>query len=251
MPATILPAGVGRGGPRDHLSPMNFSALADAGDECNALLGNMFPSVPPVQQPPPPLTPTHGYSPSAQWHRQRRLRIQELAKGLIHPSMLEYIQQEFKITNQDVAALIASGSHRSGPPGGGTPSRGPPRGRDTPSSRGPPSGRGPPGGGGGGGGGGGDPPPPSPQPPSQPPPSPSPSPPGSSKGSRRRRGRRGGRRMNQNELHRQMDLLAEFARQCTEGRYIQKVTPTNTVTTVCEDDGPPMSVRTSSRISNP
>ena len=50
--------------------------------------------------------------------------------------MQEYIQREFKITNENVAALIASGSHRGGPPGGSTPSRGPPRGRGTPAAEG-------------------------------------------------------------------------------------------------------------------
>ena len=54
--------------------------------------------------------------------------------------------------------------------------------------------------------------------------------------------------MNQDELRRQMDLLSEDARQRTKGREIHKVTHTNTVTTVYEDGGPPMSVRISSRI---
>ena len=126
---TISPAGVGRGGSTGSFSSpllqLDFSVLAqmdDAGNEGIALLGNFFSlsSAPPVQQPPPPpLTPTHGYPPSAQWHRQRRLSIQELAKGLIHPSMREYGQREFKITDQDVAALAASGSHRRGPPSEG------------------------------------------------------------------------------------------------------------------------------------
>ena len=57
--------------------------------------------------------------------------------------------------------------------------------------------------------------------------------------------------MNQDELHRQMDLLAEDARQRTEGCNIHKVNHADTVTTVYEDGGPPMSVRTSSRISKP
>ena len=104
----------------------------------------------------------------------------------------------------------------------GSPSGGPP-------SEGPPS----------GGGGGGSTPPPSP---------PGSSPPVSSGGSRHRQG---SRRMNQDELRRQMDLLAEDAHQRTKGRNIQKVTHTNTVTTVYEDGGPPMSVRTSSHIRNP
>ena len=186
--------------------------------------------------------------------------MRDIAKGLINPAGREYLQREFKTTDQDVAALIASGSDRSGPPGGGTPSRGPPRGRGTPSSRGPPSNKGPPGGGGGGGGGGevggegggagggggGD-----LQSPSPPLPSPSPTPPGSSGSGGSRRRRDGGRRMNQTKLRRQMDLLAEDARPRTEGRNIEKVTHTNMVTTVYADGGPPISVRTSSRISNP
>ena len=57
--------------------------------------------------------------------------------------------------------------------------------------------------------------------------------------------------MNQDELRREMDLLAKDARQRTEGRNIQNVNHTNTVTTVYEDGGPPISVHTSSRISNP
>ena len=195
---TLSPAGVGHGSPTGSMTPfpqpMDFSVLAqmddalmpDAGTEGNAILGNMFPSsAPPVQQRPPlPLTPTPGYSLSTQWHRQRLKHMRNIAKGFINPAGREYLQREFKITEQDVAALIASDSHRSGPPGEGTPSRGPPRGRGTPSSTGPPSG-GPPGGGRSGGGGGGDggggeggtPPP---------------SPPGSSGsgGSRRRGGRR-------------------------------------------------------------
>ena len=57
--------------------------------------------------------------------------------------------------------------------------------------------------------------------------------------------------MNQDELRQQMDLLPEDASKCTEGRNILKVTHINTVTPVYEDGGPPMSVHTSSRISNP
>ena len=223
---------------------MAFSVLADAGDEGNAILAIIASSMStPVQPPLPPSTPTHGYFTSAQCHRQCQLRIQELAKGLIHPSMREYIQCEFKITDQDVAALDASGSHQSGPPGGGTPRRGPPRG-----SRGPPGGgRGPPGGNGGGAGGVGDPPPPGPPPPSPP----LPSPPGSSSSGGSHHRRHGGRRMNQDELCRQMDLLAEDACQRSEGHNIEKVTHTNMVMTVYEDGGPPMSALTLSRISNP
>ena len=50
--------------------------------------------------------------------------------------------------------------------------------------------------------------------------------------------------MNQDELRRQMDLLAEDARQRSVGRRIAGMTHTNTVTTVYKD-------RTSSRLSTP
>ena len=53
-------------------------------------------------------------------------------------------------------------------------------------------------------------------------------------------GRRSGCRINQDELRRQR----------TEGHNIEKVTHTNTVMTVYADGGPPMSVHTSSHISN-
>ena len=57
--------------------------------------------------------------------------------------------------------------------------------------------------------------------------------------------------MNQNELPHKLDLLDEDACQRTEGRNIQKVTHTNTVTALYEDGGPPMLVRTLLCISNP
>ena len=75
---------------------------------------------------------------------------------------------------------------------------------------------------------------------------------------RRERGRRRGRgtpprraRMNQDELRRQMDLLAEDARQRSVGRRIAGITHTNTVTTVYKDGGEPEVYRTSSRLSTP
>ena len=77
------------------------------------------------------------------------------------------------------------------------------------------------------------------------------SPPGSSGSGGSGRHHRSGRRMNQDELCRRMDLIAEDAHQRTEGRNIQKVTHTNTVTTLYEDGGQSMSVRTMSCISNP
>ena len=57
--------------------------------------------------------------------------------------------------------------------------------------------------------------------------------------------------MNQDELRRQMDLLAEDARQRSVGRRIAGITHTNTVTTVYKDGGEPEVYRTSSRLSTP
>ena len=54
--------------------------------------------------------------------------------------------------------------------------------------------------------------------------------------------------MNQDELRRQMDLLAEDARQRSVGR---RITHTNTITTVYKDGGEPEVYRTSSRLSTP
>ena len=58
-------------------------------------------------------------------------------------------------------------------------------------------------------------------------------------------------RMNQDELRRQMELLAEDARQRSVGRRIAGITHTNTVTTVYKDGGEPEVYRTSSRLSTP
>ena len=58
-------------------------------------------------------------------------------------------------------------------------------------------------------------------------------------------------RMNQDELRRQMALLAEDARQRSVGRRIAGITHTNTVTTVYKDGGEPEVYRTSSRLSTP
>ena len=58
-------------------------------------------------------------------------------------------------------------------------------------------------------------------------------------------------RMNQDELRRQMELLAEDARQRSVGRRIAGITHTNTVTTVYRDGGEPEVYRTSSRLSTP
>ena len=58
-------------------------------------------------------------------------------------------------------------------------------------------------------------------------------------------------RMNRDEFRRQMDLLAEDARQRSVGRRIAGITHTNTVTTVYKDGGEPEVYRTSSRLSTP
>ena len=58
-------------------------------------------------------------------------------------------------------------------------------------------------------------------------------------------------RMNQDELRRQMELLAEDARQRSVGHRIAGITHTNTVTTVYKDGGEPEVYRTSSRLSTP
>ena len=58
-------------------------------------------------------------------------------------------------------------------------------------------------------------------------------------------------RFNQEELRRQLDLLAEDQRQRAIGRRISGITHTNTITTVYKDTGKPTVQRTSSRISNP
>ena len=81
------------------------------------------------------------------------------------------------------------------------------------------------------------------------------SPPGGG-GGRRGRGRGHGTplrraRMNQDELRRQMDLLAEDARQRSVGRRIAGIAHTNTITTVYKDGGEPEVYRTSSRLSTP
>ena len=75
-------------------------------------------------------------------------------------------------------------------------------------------------------------------------------------GGRRGRGRGRGTtprrgRMDQDGLRRQMDLLAEDARQQSVGRRIAGITHTNTITTVYKDGGEPEVFRTSSRLSTP
>ena len=56
--------------------------------------------------------------------------------------------------------------------------------------------------------------------------------------------------MNQEELRRQMDLLAEDARQRSVGRLIAGITHTNTIT-VYKDGGEPEVYRMSSQLSTP
>ena len=55
--------------------------------------------------------------------------------------------------------------------------------------------------------------------------------------------------MNQDELQRQMDLLAKDSRQRSVGCRIAGITHTNTITTVYKDRGEPEVYRTSSRLS--
>ena len=57
--------------------------------------------------------------------------------------------------------------------------------------------------------------------------------------------------MNQDELHRQMDLLAEDACQLSVECRIAGITHTNTITTVYKDGLEPEVYRTSSRLSTP
>ena len=96
--------------------------------------------------------------------------------------------------------------------------------------------------------------------PPSPPPSASPSTPRSSPASRGRGRRRPNirrrpgpvNRRDQDGMRRQLDLLAEDARQQARNRRIRNITHTNTVNTVYEDNGEPPTVRrTSSRVSNP
>lgn len=57
--------------------------------------------------------------------------------------------------------------------------------------------------------------------------------------------------MNQDELRRQMDLLAEDACQQSVGRRIAGITYTNTISMVYKDGGQPEVYRTSSHLSTP
>ena len=57
--------------------------------------------------------------------------------------------------------------------------------------------------------------------------------------------------MNQDELRRQMDLLAKDARQRSVGRCIAGITHTITITMVYKGGGQPEVYRTSSRLSTP
>ena len=167
--------------------------------------------------------------------------MERIARGNFPPGQMANLLTSVGLTKNQLNQYITNR-----PPTPRTPSPPPaPRGRGRPPPRGRGRGRGrggvPPGGGGGdddggppGGGGGG----------------------GGDRGGRRGRGRSRGTpprraRMNQDELRRQMDLLAEDARQRSVGRRIADITHTNTVTTVYKDGGEPEVYRTSSRLSTP
>ena len=173
--------------------------------------------------------------------RQQIDVMERIARGNFLPGQIEELLTSVGLTKDQLRQYVINR-----PPTPRTPSPPPaPRGRGQGRGRGRGRGRGgvPPGGGGGGdddgglpGGGGG----------------------GGGGGGRRGRGRGRGRgspprrgRMNQDELRRQMDLLAEDARQRSVGRRIAGITHTNTVTTVYKDGGEPEVYRTSSRLSTP
>ena len=171
--------------------------------------------------------------------------MERILRGDVPERQIDAELDKVGLDNNQLTDYIAQrpGTPPPPPPPPPPPSspRGTPRGRGRPPRRGrgrgrggaPPGGDGdgrPPGGGGGGRGGGG----------------------------RRGRGRGRGRgtpprraRMNQDELRRQMDLLAEDARQRSVGRRIAGITHTNTITTVYKDGGEPEVYRTSSRLSTP
>ena len=157
--------------------------------------------------------------------------MEQIARGNFPPGQMENLLTSVGLTKDQLNQYITNR-----PPTPRTPSPAPaPRGRGRGRGQGrggvPPGGGGgdddggPPGGEGGGGGGG---------------------------GGRRGRGTPPRQaRMNQDELRRQMDLLAEDARQRSVGRRIAGITHTNTVTTVYKDGGEPEVYRTSSRLSTP
>ena len=173
----------------------------------------------------------------------RKIDVMErILRGDVPEDQIDALFDSVGLDNNQLTDYMAERPPAPPPPPPSAP-RGTPRGRGRPPPRGRGRGRGRgrvlPGGGGGddddgsppGGGGGGG-------------------------GGRRGRGRGHGTpprraRMNQDELRRQMDLLAEDARQRSVGRRIAGITHTNTITTVYKDGGEPEVYRTSSRLSTP
>ena len=168
--------------------------------------------------------------------------MERILRGDVPEDQIDALFDSVGLDNNQLTDYMAERPPAPPPPPPSAP-RGTPRGRGRPPPRGRGRGRGRggvlPGGGGGddddgsppGGGGGGG-------------------------GGRRGRGRGHGTpprraRMNQDELRRQMDLLAEDARQRSVGRRIAGITHTNTITTVYKDGGEPEVYRTSSRLSTP
>lgn len=158
-----------------------------------------------------------------------------LRQGL-PPGTTKKWAQKFQLTEEDLLDYAAAYTSRvrdddGDDDGGGKKKKDPPK-KPPPKRKPPPPPPPPPGGGGGDSPGG----------------SPGWSPGGSSSsgGSGRRPNR-----FNQEELRRQLDLLAEDQRQRAIGRRISGITHTNTITTVYKDTGKPTVQRTSSRISNP
>ena len=164
--------------------------------------------------------------------------MERILRNVVPEDQIDALLDSVGLDNNQLADYIAQRPPSPPPPPPAPRGRGRPRprGRGRGRARGhggvPPGGGGrdddddgsPPGGGGGGGGG--------------------------------RRGRGRGTpprrvRMNQDELRRQMDLLAEDARQRSVGRCIADITHTNTITTVYKDGGEPEVYRTSSRLSTP
>ena len=168
--------------------------------------------------------------------------MERILRGDVPEDQIDALFDSVGLDSNQLTDYMAERPPAPPPPPPSAP-RGTPRGRGRPPPRGRGRGRGRggvlPGGGGGddddgsppGGGGGGG-------------------------GGRRGRGRGHGTpprraRMNQDELRRQMDLLAEDARQRSVGRRIAGITHTNTITTVYKDGGEPEVYRTSSRLSTP
>ena len=166
-----------------------------------------------------------------------------LRQGL-PPGMTKKWAQKFQLTDEDLLDYAATYATRVRDDDGGddgddkkkkkkAPPKKPPKKQPSKRSPPPPPPPPPPGGGGGGDSPGWS--------------------PGSSPGGSSSSGGSGRRpnRFNQEELRRQLDLLAEDQRQRAIGRRISGITHTNTITTVYKDTGKPTVQRTSSRISNP